>query len=74
MNNIDKIFADDKSHVREFKYFDKFKSFNEIEKVLRLEIKGREDNQERILSYNIGIALHDLYFAKMIYNKVVSNI
>jgi len=71
---FDKIFADDKSHVREFKYFDKFKSFNEIEKVLRLEIKGREDNQERILSYNIGIALHDLYFAKMIYNKVVSNI
>ena len=42
--------------------------------MLRLEIKGREDNQERILSYNIGIALHDLYFAKMIYNKVVSNI
>ncbi len=65
---FDKVFADDKAHVEGFKYFNKFKSFNEIDKVLLGEIKGREATVERILSYNIGIALHDIYLAKKIYN------
>lgn len=65
---FDKVFADDKAHVEGFKYFNKFKSFSEIDKVLLGEIKGRETSAERILSYNIGIALHDIYLATKIYN------
>jgi len=31
---------------------------------------GRTSDQERILAYNIGIALHDIYFASQVYDKV----
>lgn len=65
---FDKVFGDDTAHLSNFKYFDRFRSFNEIDKVLKHEIIGRSDDSERILSYNIGIALHDIYIARKIYN------
>lgn len=63
---FDKVFADDTSHVENFKYFDKFKKFAEISDVLCGNIVGRENNTERIISYNIGISLHDISFSKHI--------
>lgn len=60
---FDKVFADDRSHVCGFKYFDKFRSFAEVSDVLCGKAKGRENNDERIIAYNIGIAMHDLFFA-----------
>lgn len=63
---FDKVFADDRDHVIGFKYFDKFKKFNEIDTVLKNINPGRESQKERILSYNIGIAIHDVYFAGQI--------
>jgi alanine dehydrogenase len=63
---FDKVFADDTSHVRNFKYFDKFKYFAEFSEVLKGKIVGRKNNKERILSYNIGIAIHDVYIGKKI--------
>ena len=65
---FDKIFADDVEHVKDFKYFNKFKSFGEIDQVLKKKIIGRSSPKERILSYNIGIALHDIYIARKIYD------
>jgi ornithine cyclodeaminase/alanine dehydrogenase-like protein (mu-crystallin family) len=67
---FDKVFADDIDHVRDFKYFDKFKQFAEFDDVLHRKKEGRVSNDERILSYNIGIALHDIYIARMIYNNL----
>jgi len=66
---FDKVFADDIEHVRGFKHFNEFKDFAEIDQVLRYEKRGRTTDKERILSYNIGIALHDIYVARMIYDK-----
>lgn len=66
---FDKVFADDTAHVEGFKHFRYFKEFNEIDKVLKGEVEGRVNNSERILSYNIGIALHDVYCAKKIYDR-----
>lgn len=66
---FDKVFADDTEHVRGFKYFDQFRSFAELGDVLKKKVAGRETQKERILSYNIGIALHDIYFAGMILKK-----
>ena len=65
---FDKVFADDIEHVRDFKYFNRFKSFGEIDQVLKKKIVGRASPEERILSYNIGIALHDIYIARKIYD------
>jgi len=67
---FDRVFADDTEHVEDFKYFDKFKYFSEFDKVLKGEDIGRSNDKERILSYNIGIALHDIYIARMVYNKL----
>lgn len=68
---FDKVFADDTSHVCGFKYFNQFKSFGEMPDVLDGTIKGRETDNERILSYNIGIALHDIVFAHHLYNELI---
>ena len=64
---FDRVFADDTNHVSGFRYFERFKSFAEFPDVLGGRVPGRENNQERILSYNIGIALHDVVFAYHIY-------
>ncbi|WP_289764593.1 ornithine cyclodeaminase [uncultured Duncaniella sp.] len=63
---FDKVFADDEGHVSGFKYFSQFRKFGEIADVLSGKIPGRENNNERILSYNIGLGLHDLVFAHRI--------
>lgn len=63
---FDKVFADDEGHVKGFKYFDKFRKFGEIGDVLSGRIEGRTSDNERILSYNIGLGLHDVYYASKI--------
>lgn len=67
---FDKIFGDDKAHIEGFKYFDKFKEFHEVADVVNGKCVGRENDDERIIAYNIGIALHDIMFAKEIYDRV----
>ncbi len=67
---FDKVFADDYGHVCHFRYFDKFKRFAEMTDVVNGKVPGRESDDERILAYNIGISVHDVYFAKQIYSKI----
>ena len=64
---FDKVFADDTDHVRGFRYFQQFRQFHEFSEVLSGTCRGRESDTERILSYNIGLGLHDVYFANRIY-------
>lgn len=33
---------------------------------------GRTSPEERILSYNIGLGLHDIVFAKHIYDRLIN--
>ena len=68
---FDKVFADDIEHIKGFKYFSQFRSVAEIADVLKKRKPGRENNKERIIAYNIGIAIHDLIFADLIYKKVI---
>jgi ornithine cyclodeaminase/alanine dehydrogenase-like protein (mu-crystallin family) len=65
---FDKVFMDDTAHIQEFKNFHKFKYKEEISNVLCGAISGRTNDNERILAYNIGIALHDIFFASKIYD------
>lgn len=52
--------------IRGFKYFDKFKSLATVTDVLNGRRPGREHSRERILVYDYGLAIHDLYFAHKI--------
>ncbi len=64
---FDKVFADDIGHVRGFQNFEKFKSIVEVSDVVNGRAVGRTNDQERILVYNIGLAIHDIYFADQIF-------
>ena len=66
---FDKVFADDIDQIRGFKYFDKFKSITSNTDVLLGKSEGRSNDKERILVYNYGLAIHDLYFASRFYKN-----
>lgn len=67
---FDKVFADDTDHVKGFRYFSQFREYHQIEEVLKGETVGRASDTERILSYNIGLGLHDVYYASKIYDML----
>lgn len=67
---FEKVFADDEGHVKGFKYFNQFRAFAEFTEVLNGGILGRENDFERILSYNIGIGIHDVLFAEKIIGQM----
>jgi ornithine cyclodeaminase len=67
---FDKVYGDETSQIRNFKYFDRFRQYDEIHHVLQGKNPGRTSDNERILSYNYGIALHDIVFASRIYEKL----
>ena len=64
---FDRIFGDDTNHIKGFKYFSQFKGYNEIGEVLAGRDSGRINDSQRIISYNYGLGLHDVYFASKIY-------
>lgn len=68
---FDKIYGDVTEQISGFKNFSKFKNFNEFSEVLTNKSKGRENNKERILIYNIGMGLHDIYIGKKIYDLII---
>lgn len=67
---FDHVFADDRGHVCGFRYFDRFRAFNELSEVLLGRVPARLNDRERILAYNIGLGLHDVYFANKIYERL----
>ena len=67
---FDRIVADDRGHVCGFKYFDRFRSFNELSELLLGKVVVRQSDNERIIAYNIGLGLHDIYYANKIYERL----
>ena len=67
---FDKVFADDTGHVDHFKNFAKFKKFAEVSDVLYGRAEGRENDSERILAYNIGLSIHDIFYSLKIYGML----
>lgn len=67
---FDKVFGDDTGQIRNWKYFSKFRQYDELHHVLLGQNPGRENQDERILSYNYGLALHDIVYASRIYDMI----
>jgi len=65
---FDRVFADDTGHVCGFRYFSQFRYFAELADVLSGRNPGRTSESERILSYNIGLGLHDVFHAHKLLN------
>lgn len=67
---FDRVFGDDTNHVKSFKYFNKYKDYNEIGEVLSGRDPGRRCQEQRIIDYNYGLALHDVVYASLIYERI----
>lgn len=67
---FDRVFGDDTDHIKDFKYFSQYKDYNEIGEVLAGRDPGRKSQNQRIIDYNYGLALHDVVFASKIYELV----
>lgn len=67
---FDRVLADDRGHVQGFKFFSEFKEFAELSQVLNGSDPGRTSDSQRILSYNIGLGLHDIYFGYQILQQI----
>lgn len=68
---FDKVYCDDERHVSGFKYYDQFKGrLSEVASVVCRKGVGRQNDDERIIVYNIGISLHDIAFASRIYRMI----
>lgn len=63
---FEKIYGDDTAQLSAFQYFKDFRRFNEIKEVLKGIDPGRENDKERIIAYNVGIALHDILYVTKI--------
>lgn len=70
---FDRVFGDDTAHVQGFKYFNQYKDYNEIGEVLAGRDPGRRSDEQRIIDYNYGLALHDVVYAAKIYEKLQDN-
>ncbi len=71
---FDKIFVDDIDHVKKYRYYEQFKErMARITDVANHRAIGRENDEERILVYNGGIALTDMYWAMKIVEKIGDN-
>ena len=64
---FDRVFGDDTEHIKGFKYFSQYKDYNEIGEVLEGRDPGRKNQQQRIIDYNYGLAIHDVLYASKIY-------
>lgn len=69
---FDRVFGDDTDHVKGFRYFPQFKDYNEIGEVLAGRDPGRKTQDQRIIDYNYGLALHDVVFASKIYELIAN--
>lgn len=65
---FDRIFGDDRGYLEHFQHFTEFRYFGEFADVLSGEKPGRQSTDERVICYNIGLALHDVWFASRIYD------
>ena len=50
--------------------FDEIKNKYELTDMLLDESKGRQNDKEKIISYNVGLSTHDILFANNIYKKI----
>lgn len=70
---FDKVYGDDTAPLKSWKFFDQYRHYAELQDVIEGKDPGRENDNERIISYNYGLALHDVFYASKIYELLKDN-
>lgn len=71
---FDRVFVDDDSHVKSFGNYGKFKYYKEFTDVLNNKALGRQNDDERIIVYNIGTGILDNVISTHVISKHIRNI
>ena len=67
---FDKVVVDDIGHVKGYRYFNEFQDrMIRITDVANQRVAGRENDEQQIVVYDGGVAIHDLYYAMKILEK-----
>lgn len=67
---FDKVVVDDIGHVKGYRYFNEFQErMIRITDVANQRVTGRENDEQQIVVYDGGVAIHDLYYAMKILEK-----
>lgn len=65
--NFNHIITSDLQSIKKFKYYDSFQKLSLLDEVLKGNVSARQHSDDRVLIYNLGLAIYDLYFAANIY-------
>ena len=71
VSSFDKIVTDDANQLEHYMEGDAPKVYAEIGEVFAGKKKGRKNDREKILAYNIGLAVSDIALADYVYNIAV---
>ena len=71
---FDHIIASDMERIKGFKYYDKYKKLSSTDDVLFNGKTLREKDTDRVIVYNLGLSITDLYFALKIYDSTKGTI
>lgn len=67
---FDKVVVDDIGHVKDYRYFNEFQDrMIRITDVANQRVAGRDNDEQQIVVYDGGVAIHDLYYAMKILEK-----
>lgn len=69
---FDHVITSDLESIKKFQYYGEMRKLSRLNEVLKGDIKVRENETDRILVYNLGIALYDIYFAAKMYEQLNS--
>lgn len=67
---FDHIVVSDMVRAKGFKYYDQYKKVTLTDDILFGNVPIRENPKDRVLIYNLGLAITDLFFAEKIYSMI----
>lgn len=67
---FDHVITSDLESIKKFQNYDKMQKLSLINDVLKNKIAPRVYKDDRIIIYNLGIALYDIYFASRLYERI----
>lgn len=67
---FDNIIVSDLTRAEGFQYYDRFRKLTYTDDILKGTRQARQKKEDRIIIYNLGLSITDIYFAYRIYNMM----
>lgn len=67
---FDNIIVSDLERAKNFQYFNQMKKVTLTDDILLGKTPARASDKDRIIVYNLGLAITDMYYAKKLYDKI----